>query len=454
MPANYVLLERIELNASAASVTFSSIPQTGYTDLKIVVSARSSNTDGFTGTMTMRLNGNTGANYSFRQLFAATATPGSGNGSGQTYATMGGTVGASLTANTFNNAEIYIPNYTSSTNKSWSLDTVSENNASTDFTYQLMLNAGLWSQTAAINEVTLFSGITGSTNFVSGSTFSLYGLAALGTTPVIAPKASGGNVITTDGTYWYHTFLASGTFTPQTSLSCDVLTVAGGGAGGRGGGGAGGLVYASAQTVAASAQTITIGGGGAQRTTDGGGLSNAGSNSQFASLTAAVGGGAAAGYSVNGGTGGSGGGAGWGGGSYSGGSATSGQGNAGGSNTNGDCSGGGGGAGAAGGNGATGSPGQGGNGSSTYSSWGAATATGQNVSGTYYYAGGGSGSGNTSQSDKAGGYGGGGTGRSSSGSTPGAGTANTGGGGGGGSGSTAIAGGAGGSGIVIIRYLA
>ncbi len=35
MPNNYVLLERTELAASAASVTFANIPQTGYTDLKI-----------------------------------------------------------------------------------------------------------------------------------------------------------------------------------------------------------------------------------------------------------------------------------------------------------------------------------------------------------------------------------------------------------------------------------
>ncbi len=39
MPANYVLLERIELNASAASITFSNIPQSGYTDLKLIVSS-------------------------------------------------------------------------------------------------------------------------------------------------------------------------------------------------------------------------------------------------------------------------------------------------------------------------------------------------------------------------------------------------------------------------------
>ena len=45
MAQNYVLLERIELNDSAASVTFSNIPQSGYTDLKVVLSARNSGAD-------------------------------------------------------------------------------------------------------------------------------------------------------------------------------------------------------------------------------------------------------------------------------------------------------------------------------------------------------------------------------------------------------------------------
>jgi hypothetical protein len=40
MAENYVLLETIELTTSAASITFDNIPQTGYTDLKIVASAR------------------------------------------------------------------------------------------------------------------------------------------------------------------------------------------------------------------------------------------------------------------------------------------------------------------------------------------------------------------------------------------------------------------------------
>ena len=42
MPNNYILLETIALTQSAASVTFDNLPTSGYTDLKIVISARNS----------------------------------------------------------------------------------------------------------------------------------------------------------------------------------------------------------------------------------------------------------------------------------------------------------------------------------------------------------------------------------------------------------------------------
>jgi hypothetical protein len=122
---------------------------------------------------------------------------------------------SSQTASTFNNADIYVPNYTSSTNKSISIDTVVENNATAN---EMSFIAGLWSQTAAINSIS-FAPYTG--DFAANSTFSLYGLAAVGTEPVIAPKATGGNLIENDGTYWIHTFTSTGTFTPLQGLSCD-----------------------------------------------------------------------------------------------------------------------------------------------------------------------------------------------------------------------------------------
>jgi hypothetical protein len=38
-------------------------------------------------------------------------------------------------------------------------------------------------------------------------------------------KATGGDSVTTDGTYWYHTFLSSGTFTPTEALTADYLSL-------------------------------------------------------------------------------------------------------------------------------------------------------------------------------------------------------------------------------------
>ena len=461
MPANYVLLERIELNASAASVTFANIPQSGYTDLKVVVSGRSSVNS---TALSINFNGNT-SGYSYRRLWGDGSSANSGSGSSLTL--MEGIIGLSqnnYTANTFGNFEVYIPNYTSSNAKSVSIDAVIETNATTSYTE---LYAGLWnpSTQAAITSILFTPADSGS--FVANSTFSLYGLAALGTTPVIAPKASGGNIIDYDGTYWYHTFLASGTFTPQVGLTCDYLVVAGGGAGGfgvanvGGGGGAGGLrctvgatggggSLESAIAVASeTSYTITVGAGGAGASSANDGTN--GSDSIFSTITS-TGGGGGAGTSLGSGvaragkSGGSGGGASyWNGGTASGGAASpSGQGFKGGDITssvnNNRAGAGGGGAGVAGANVTVNGRGTaGGNGVTT------------SISGTSTtYAGGGGGAGDSPPAGYAGGTGGGGAGAWASTATSG--TTNTG-GGGGGMNDTGTSG-SGGSGIVIIRYLA
>jgi hypothetical protein len=450
MPANYILLERIELNASAASVTFSNIPQSGYTDLKVVMSARITRSGFPTDIMNVSFNG-TSTNESSRRM--------EGNGSSASSASNSLLLAyqassTDATANTFGNAEFYIPNYTSSNYKSASNDGVSENNGTTAYAG---FAANLWSNTAAITSIT-FTPDAGS-DFVQYSSFSLYGLAAVGTTPVIAPKASGGNIIN-DGTYWYHTFTSTGAFVPQTGLSCDVLVVAGGGGASRGGGGAGGVAYYATQSLTTTSYTCTIGAGGAGSTDSEG--SNAakgtsGVNSSFTGLTAAVGGGGAgADYSTvnNGLNGGSGGGSGYGRpSSDTRATGTAGQGSSGGlalsDSTTYTSGGGGGGAGAQGGDVNSGSKtgGVGGVGVSTYSSWGTATGIGENVSGTYYFGGGGGGGGNT-YAGGAGGYGGGGAGKNTGSSNNG--LTNTGGGGGGNA--DGVTCGQGGSGVVIIRY--
>ena len=459
MAENYVLLETIQLTQSAASVTFDNIPQTGYTDLKIVLSARES-TAGDYVRLGMDFN-------SINSGISGKLISGNGSAAGSGNITTNGTVAYgvtrfSATANTFSNVDIYIPNYTSSNYKSFSIDAVEENNATAAL---MSMSAVLSTITNPITTIKLYPDYR--TQFAANSTFSLYGIAALGTTPAVAPKATGGNIVANDGTYWYHAFTSSGNFVPQTNLTCDVLQIAGGGGGGSwtgGGGGAGGLLAYTSQSLTVQNYPVVVGAGGAGGSYAGPSGAR-GSNSQFDVLTASTGGGGAGGY--NGAyfvplTGGSGGGgttdqtndAG----AYNGaGASPSGQGNAGGSYDRSltYAAGGGGGAGAVGGNNSGTTAGSGGIGIATYSSWGLATTTGQNSSGTVYYAGGGGGGSNNSGSQSTGGLGGGGAGRVSFGQTPDNGTAGTGGGGGGGptgSGATAANGGTGGSGIVIIRY--
>jgi hypothetical protein len=379
MPANYTLLEKITVGAAgASSVTFSSIPQTGYTDLVVKASARGTTTIGSGGHYyTISLNGSTSSRT---QIFLQGDGSSASSGSSSTFTSYMDP--SDYTSNTFSNFELYIPNYAGSTNKSMSVDVVTENNATSSFA---AFYAQLWSSTAAITSFTL---TPNAGNFAQYSTFYLYGVAKLGTTPVIVPYATGGDIIETDGTYWYHAFLSSGTFTPAKGLSADILQIAGGGGSPQdgGGGGAGGLLAHTAQALTTTGYTVTIGAGG----TGSGTSSSNGSNSQFASLTASVGGGASV-YHSSGATGGSGGGGSAFASPFAGGSGTAGQGNAGGAGGGGNFSGGGGGAGAV-GTAAGGSiGGNGGDGVSTYSSWGLVTGTGEVISGAAWFAGGGSG---------------------------------------------------------------
>ena len=446
MPANYVLLERIELNATTSSVTFSNIPQSGYTDLKIVSSYRTNRSQIY-DQLRLTFNGSSTAVYSFKGITGDGAGTSSESSSSVASIKVAPGGGNSATANTFTNDEIYIPNYLSSNNKSLSSEGVGENNATTAY---VTMFAGLWANTAAINSVTLTP--EGAGTFLQYSTFSLYGLAAVGTTPTIAPKAVGGSIYT-DNTYWYHVFRTTDVFTPQITLSCDVLTVAGGGGGAEnsaGGGGAGGLVYTASQMLSPNNYIATVGAGGASSASDQVNASK-GANSTFTggslSLTTALGGGG--GYGRNAGTGtnmNGGSGAGQVGGVGNTGTGTAGQGNNGGTGSNSAPNyggGGGGGAGAVGGNGSSTSRGNGGIGLNTYSSWASATSTGDSG----YYAGGGGGGSYQGGTGGNGGTGGGGAGSQTTGTAA---ITNT--GGGGGSSGSGYSAGNGGSGIVIIRY--
>ena len=147
--------------ATQADIEFTSIPQ-NYTDLVVQLSGRC-DADDFT--VNVRFNSST-SNYSQRRL---QGTGSAAESATDTAITMNITR-SSYTASTFGNASAYIPNYAGSTNKSVSIDSVTENNATVN---RNILNAGLWSDTSAITNIKL---IPATGNFTQYSTATLYGI--------------------------------------------------------------------------------------------------------------------------------------------------------------------------------------------------------------------------------------------------------------------------------------
>tara|TARA_R110000796_G_scaffold162032_1_gene278833 strand:+ start:434 stop:913 length:480 start_codon:yes stop_codon:yes gene_type:complete len=152
------LIEHIEVGSGgAASIEFTGIPQDS-TDIEIVFSLRSGNGD---GGLRHYFNGDTG-NRTTIQL----------RGSGSTVSSspqnqIQGTNKSTTTASTFSSGKTYVSNYTSSTAKSFSVDVVTENNA-TDASMEIA--ASKWNSTAAINSMTLLC----DGGFVEHSTASIY----------------------------------------------------------------------------------------------------------------------------------------------------------------------------------------------------------------------------------------------------------------------------------------
>jgi hypothetical protein len=172
MAITYTLIASNTLGSSAASVTFSSIPNT-YTDLVLRISWRTDASGVYSQTPIVRFNGQTsGTNYSNTYLNGSGTTASSGRYSSDfTWRPYLLLTGSASTANTFANVELYIPNYLTSTNKPASLFGVSELNQTTNNT--IGTNALLWSNTSAITSIKLEAPTD---NFVSGSSFFLYGI--------------------------------------------------------------------------------------------------------------------------------------------------------------------------------------------------------------------------------------------------------------------------------------
>lgn len=434
----YVALQSQTLSSAAASVTFNSINQ-GYTDLILITNGTVPAPEN--GNLIV-LNGDTASNYSVTNVYGVNAsTAGSNRQSSQTSLQIG---------RTSDSQSISIVQFMNYSNTTTYKTVIGRGN---DYPYFRMATVGLWRSTAAITSMVISNG---NGNFQAGSTFTLYGIA---NAEKLAPKAFGGTIAQND-TYTYHIFGASGTFTPQQSLSCDVLVVGGGGGGGcqdAGAGGGGEIDLFATQSLSATSYTVTVGAAGAASASVGVQGANGGT-STFAgvsTITALGGGGGGSAGNTSGRNGGSGGGgAGFpspGSGGSSSGSNTN-NGGSGNASSPAYGTGGGGGAGGAGYNGTSTSGGAGGAGYALTSIDSNFTSANFGVFlGMTHLSAGGGGSGYSGANGAGGSNGQGGAGGNGS-SIPGNPAISFGSGGGGGSGGGATPGGNGYAGIVIIRY--
>jgi hypothetical protein len=150
------------LSSAASSYTFSSISGS-YTDLVLVASFGVTAGDD----LWLRFNGDTGGNYSNTRIV------GSGGSSSSTRTTSVTGIQPRTPSNQISTiTTLWIVNLLDYSNTTTYKNSLSRYGYSAGFTE---LDVGLWRNTAAITSVSL---VCNASTFVSGSTFTLYGIAA------------------------------------------------------------------------------------------------------------------------------------------------------------------------------------------------------------------------------------------------------------------------------------
>ena len=167
MPNTFTKIASVSVGAGgASSIDFTSIPAT-YTDLCVKLSGRSARSAQQADNLFITFNSTT-SGYTMKAI-SGNGTSASSVSYSSRYASFA-VDAAGSTINTFSNHEIYIPNYAGANNKSYSANSVSENNA-TDAQSDLV--AGLWSNTAAITSISLLPEVS---TWVQYTTATLYGI--------------------------------------------------------------------------------------------------------------------------------------------------------------------------------------------------------------------------------------------------------------------------------------
>lgn len=164
MAVTYEAIATQTLGSNTAVVTFSSIPAT-YTDLLMVVNSGGSvNLD-----WDIRINGDSGSNYSTTRLYGDGSSAASNRASNQTEYRIDGS--GYMTTTVVANAFIHFMNYANTS----VFKTMLARNGNAGI--GTSTSVGLWRSTSAINQIQ-FSNWGGSATYITGSTFTLYGIKA------------------------------------------------------------------------------------------------------------------------------------------------------------------------------------------------------------------------------------------------------------------------------------
>lgn len=171
MPATYEPIASQTLGSDSASVEFSSISG-AYTDLRLVVVGRTSHTSDNSEALAIRLNSDSGSNYSSTRLQGNGSTATSDRTTSQSYMFCA-RINPSHNSNTSPSTAILDFMTYSNTNV---FKTVLAASATSAEQVSVDRSVALWRSTNAITTITLTS--ARGANFKSGTTFSLYGVKA------------------------------------------------------------------------------------------------------------------------------------------------------------------------------------------------------------------------------------------------------------------------------------
>lgn len=176
MAETFFKLAKATLTGNITNVNFTSISQ-NYTHLLLVISARQSAAAYYANGF-VSINGSTAANYYGIVAETSSGTPSVFNDNTATYTGIrfDNTAAGSANASNFSVNEMWFHNYTTSAHQGGIAESYVPNQTSSTFLDRRVWH---WSQSGPITSLLCTSG---SGYFVSGSTFTLYGIGKLGST--------------------------------------------------------------------------------------------------------------------------------------------------------------------------------------------------------------------------------------------------------------------------------